>query len=330
MKKIIIVLIISLLCITGCGKISGKDVIHDFHQKYDKSSGYQLRGKFEVTNHDEVYQYELSVDMKKDGYYKVTFFNTSNQFQQIILKNDEGVFLLTPSLNKSFKFQSEWPYNHSQVYLLDALLRDIDKDSNYTFKNQKTSYMIQTKVDYPNNHKLSYQKILFDKNYHLKKVVVFDENDSVCMTLMIDSLDYSPKFSNNYFDLDSIIDSDQEMEEQPTSVIEDVIYPLVLPDGTKLVNEEKVSKTNGERVIMTFDGEKSFLLVEETIDVFHDFMVIPTIGEPIPLMDTIGIMTDNSLSWSSGNMEYYLVSDVMNQEELVDIAQSILGISSFK
>mgnify|MGYP007070298310 FL=1 len=105
---------------------------------------------------------------------------------------------------------------------------------------------------------------------------------------------------------------------------------MLLPSGTKLVDEEKVKKDLGERVIMTYDGEKSFLLVEETLDVFKEFTIIPSSGEPFQLMDTIGVMTDNSLSWSSGNMEYYLVSDEMSQQELVDIAQSIVGISSFK
>ena len=40
-------------------------------------------------------------------------------------------------------------------------------------------------------------------------------------------------------------------------------------------------------------------------------------------MDTIGALSTNSLTWTSGNMEYYLVSDVMNQDELVEIASSI-------
>ena len=37
------------------------------------------------------------------------------------------VRVLTPTLNKSFKFQSDWPYNNSQVYLLQTLLSDIQK-----------------------------------------------------------------------------------------------------------------------------------------------------------------------------------------------------------
>ena len=48
------------------------------------------------------------------------------------------------------------------------------------------------------------------------------------------------------------------------------------------------------------------------------------------LMDTIGAMTDNSLTWTSGGIEYYIVSDVMNQDELLEIAQSISVIPTMK
>ena len=47
-------------------------------------------------------------------------------------------------------------------------------------------------------------------------------------------------------------------------------------------------------------------------------------------MDTIGVMTENSLSWTTGGIEYYLVSDVLNQNELVDIAQSINVLPTMK
>ena len=115
-----------------------------------------------------------------------------------------------------------------------------------------------------------------------------------------------------------------------TSSIDDIIYPLVVPEGTKLKSEEKLTKTGGERVILTFEGEKPFLLVEETAKQEDELTIIPTIGEPYMFMDTIGALSDNSLTWSSGNMEYYLVSDVMNQEELVEIASSINVLPTMK
>ncbi len=337
MKKIIILFLFGLLIITGCGKMSEKDVLKEIENQITKSKGYEMSGELTITNHDEVYLYDVLVDYKKDDYYKVSIVNQNNQFQQVILKNDDGVFLVTPSLNKSFKFQSDWPYQNSQAYLLQCILSDLKDDKDLIFEKKKEKYHFQSKVHYPNNSKLSYQKVTFDSNFQLEKVVVYNTDDVICMEFHVEDIHYSPKFSSDFFDLDRLIDVDledeatQESEEaKETSVIEDVIYPLLLPDGTKLVGEEKVPKNTGERVIMTYDGEKSFLLVEETLDVFDEFTIIPSSGEPFQLMDTIGVMRENSLSWSSGNLEYYLVSDVMSREELVEVAQSIVGVTSLK
>jgi hypothetical protein len=115
-----------------------------------------------------------------------------------------------------------------------------------------------------------------------------------------------------------------------TSNLEDTIYPLLLPTGTTLASEEKIKTTNGERILMTFEGEKPFLLVEETVSKESDFTVIPTNGVPFQLMDVLGIKTDNSLSWISNGIEYYLVSDVLNSSELIDIAQSIYVLPTSK
>ena len=78
---------------------------------------------------------------------------------------------------------------------------------------------------------------------------------------------------------------------------------------------------------LCYDSVSSLL---DASDVFNEFTVIPTIGEPYLVMDTLGVMGENSLSWSSNGIDYYLVSDVMNQNELIEVAQSIGGIVSMK
>lgn len=239
--------------------------------------------------------------------------------------------VLTPALNKSFKFQSDWPNDNSQIYLLDALLRDISNDKEYKFNNKDDTYEFITKVNYPNNSKLVNQKITFNKKYKLKRVEVYDSNEVSVMEFNVNKLNLSYKFSDDCFELDSIVSNNEVIEETTeTSSLDDIVYPLYLPSGTKLVEESRIEKDNGERVIMTYDGEKSFLLVEETLDVFNEFTVIPTIGEPFQLLDTLGVMTENSLSWISGDTEYYLVSDVMSVSELLEVAESIVVVPALK
>lgn len=68
------------------------------------------------------------------------------------------MFVVTPSLNKSFKFQSEWPYNSSQSYILSSLLKDLENDSNVVFEEKDEKYILSSTVNYPNNSSLVSQK----------------------------------------------------------------------------------------------------------------------------------------------------------------------------
>ena len=332
MKKLsLFLLVIACFLVTGCGKNSESDVLADLDKKVNDGKGYVMAGTLEVLNNDDIYNYEVETAYKKDDYYKITLTNTSNNHEQIILKNDDGVFVLTPSLNKSFKFQSDWPYNNSQVYLLQSIISDLENDDKRTFKKDDKDYVFTSKVNYPNNRSLVSQKVTFDKDLKLKEAIVLDSDDVPNMTLKVKDIDFSPSFKNNYFEIDTIMSTvSTEEETVETSAIDDVVYPLVLPEGTKLANEEKVDISGGERVILTFSGDKPFLLVEETVKAMDEFTVIPTMGEPVMFMDSFGVLSDNSINFTSGGINYYLVSDVMNQDELLEVANSINVLPTMK
>lgn len=331
MKKLLLLFFFSIFLFAGCGKYGEKDVIKDFSKKVDDAKSYYIDGTLEIVNNDNVYNYDVEVAYKEKNYYRVSLTNTSNNHTQVILKNDDGVYVVTPALNKSFKFQSDWPYSNSQIYLLESLVQDIKDDDDRIFKETKDGYSFMTAVNYPNNRNLVKQKINFSKKLKLKKVQVYNSDSVICMTMEYKKIDYSPTFKKNYFSLNTVMKtySVEDTVEQ-TGVLEESIYPLMIPSGTRLTNEEKIDKGNGERIIMTFDGEKPFLLVEETANIENEFTVVPTYGEPYQLMDTLGVMTNNSLNWTTNGIEYYLVSDVLNQEELVEVAQSIGVVQTMK
>lgn len=332
MKKIILLLLAVLFLMSGCGKYGEEDIVKDLDKKINGASAYQVDGTLEIVNNDEVYNYDVEVSYKKDNYYKVSLTNQANDHTQVILKNKDSVYVVTPSLNKSFKFQSDWPYSNSQIYLLKSIVDDIQNDKERKFTETKNGYQFTTTVNYPNNKNLVKQKIDMSKKLKITSVKVYNQNSSIAMTMKFNKIDYSPTFKKDYFELDTVMKSSKtsDNETTETSSLDDTIYPLVVPSGTKLTNEEKITKDVGERIIMTFDGEKPFLLVEETANVLDEFTVIPTYGEPYRLMDTLGVMTDNSLSWTSNGIEYYIVSDVLSQDELVEVAQSINVVQTMK
>ena len=103
MKKIFLCLISICLILTGCGKKDEKTVLKEFQNKVENSDSYYLSGNMELVNNEDVYTYDIAVSYKSDDYYKIELTNVINQHQQVILRNGEGVYIVTPSLNKSFK-----------------------------------------------------------------------------------------------------------------------------------------------------------------------------------------------------------------------------------
>ena len=336
MKKYFIFILMFVCIITvGCGKNNIDNVISDLKDKINSLKAYELMGKLEVVNNDDVFTYDVKVEYKDKDFYKVSLKNTANSHEQIILKNDDGVYVVTPSLNKSFKFQSDWPYNNSSSYLLKNIINDIVNDNEATVVKDNDNYIITSKVNFPNNSALVKQKVMFDSNKDISKVEILNSDGISLMTFKVSSINYKPNYDETYFEINSIINNsensgDNNSNTNTTSTIDDIIYPLYIPTGTVLSNEEKVSKTDGERVILTFSGEKPFTLVEETTAKEDEFTVIPTYGDPYLLIDTVAALSNNSINWVSDGIEYYIVSDVMNQNELIEVAKSVNVISVLK
>lgn len=330
-KKLLIILFSLFFILCGCSKDEKSDIVNKLEKKISNMDSYKISGVLSITNNEDTYYYDVESSYMKNENYLVSLVNKSNGHEQIILKSNDEVYVVTPALNKSFKFQSNWPNNNSQIYILNSLLNDIKVDSNLVVDLVDDFYVITTKVNYPNNVRLIEQKIYVDKNANITKVEVLNDSGIVEMVMIFENIDEKPIFKDNYFELNNVIsDIDNVSSNAEVSSIDDIIYPLYIPTGTVLVSQEKVSKEDGERIILTFDGEKPFLLVEETSSVDEDFSVIPIFGEPDFLNDTVGAITDNSISWSSNGIDYYLVSDVMGRVELVEIANSISSIPVMK
>ena len=327
MKKIlrIIFMVCFAVCLAGCGKEDKKTVLDKVYRKVNNVKGYKLEAEMELINNEDSYNYDISVSYKKSDNYRVSLRNKTNNHEQIILKNEDGVYVLTPMLNKSFKFQSKWPYNNSQSYLLQSIVNDMKNDSNISMKKTKEGYVFTSKVNYKNNSSLTHQEVLVDKNYLIKSVTVLSDDGVAGIKVKFTSTDMKAKFDDDYFELEQNMQTIMNDEETQMQIkeLEEAIYPMYLPEGTYLETEKVVELDVGERIILTFAGKTPFMLVEEPAVKEDEMIVVPTTGELDIFMDAIAIVGDSSVSWVSDGIEYYLVSSEMTTNELITVAKSI-------
>lgn len=95
MKKLILFSFILFGCflITGCKKNGEKDVIKELKKSIEKSNGYNLKGELEIINNEDSYLYDVEVAYKKGDNFKVDLRNKINNHEQIILRNNDGVYV---------------------------------------------------------------------------------------------------------------------------------------------------------------------------------------------------------------------------------------------
>lgn len=141
------------------------------------------------------------------------------------------------------------------------------------------------------------------------------------MKMTYNSIDYKATFDDSYFTLKGNMSN---VDTNTTSKsLDSIIYPMYVPANTYLSGQEKVMVEDGERVILTFNGDSPFMVIQETIKPTEELLTIPMYGEPYIVTGTVGALSDSSVTWVNNGVEFYVVSDVLNTNDLLQVANSI-------
>lgn len=94
MKKVLkICCILGMLFVVGCGVYSQDDVIKDLEKNIESAKSYLAEGSLEIINNEDTYTYDIKVSYQEGDYYKVELVNKVNNHEQVILRNDDGVYV---------------------------------------------------------------------------------------------------------------------------------------------------------------------------------------------------------------------------------------------
>jgi outer membrane lipoprotein-sorting protein len=332
MGKKLLLLIAALMVIfslAACGSKSQQDVVKELNSKLDDLSGYKVNAKMTLKMGTDSQVYNVEIWHKDPTFYRVNLKNAQKDQSQMILRNEQGVFVLTPALNKSFRFQSDWPQNSSQAYLYESLIKDIVTDKEAKFTATKDYYIFETKTRYQNNSMLPFQEIKLNRGDLSPAVVkVMDPDRKTLVTVEFSKADFHASFNKDDFDMKKNMTRAQlglpamaKAQDQSFTVK----YPTLELKDSKLIQEKEVKIDNGKRVVLTYDGKKSFTLIQERVIVKEATAPTYVEGDLVDLGATIGAVTDHSISWTKDGVDYMLASKNLTKDEMVGIAKSVQG-----
>ena len=95
MKKILkILMLFGIFLLSGCGTSNANSVLKKLEDKINKANSYYLEGTMEIINHEDTYNYDVKVSYQKQDYYKIELVNNLNNHEQVILRNEDGVYVV--------------------------------------------------------------------------------------------------------------------------------------------------------------------------------------------------------------------------------------------
>ncbi|CAJ1004307.1 MULTISPECIES: DUF4367 domain-containing protein [Bacillales] len=335
---LVFLLVFSLL-LGGCfGQKTPDDVVDDLSSTLDKMAGYKSQAVLTMQTGSTAMEYDVSVWYEKPTNYRVALTSKQRGITQIILRNNEGVFVLTPHLNKSFRFQSGWPENNGPLYLYETLARSIIDDTERKMEMDDKQYVFEVKANYSGNRSLTRQKIWLTEELKPTRAEIMDSNMNTLVTINFTDFVFNPQFDKDAFDKDRNMStsslpvvptlSQANDTSKPPSSQFGVIVPTYIPEGVKQGDIEPVTRDGERTVVLEYKGLYNYKLIEARPTATS---VSSEQGVPVDLGFTIGVLIQNAdnqryLSWELDGVEFTLTGD-LPEEEMVKVAQSTYGVS---
>ncbi len=325
MKKIILLLItiITLFSLTSCDR--GKRVVEDFPTAVNSLESYKVVGKLESFFPSRTKESIVTVYYKNPDYYRVEVDNQDLKDKQIVLKNKDGVHILIPTLNKTFKVKSSWPLNSSYPYLFQSLSKDMLNDENKVSVHEEDTSSVEMKVKVFEDAIPYKQKIIFNNKTGFPSVVlVYDEKENLVTKFTYDKIELNKDLDNELFNVEKTLTSMREyFQDIVETYVRSITYPTYYPDGVKL-QEELIKGTTKKLAIMKYVGDSSFTIIEEYL-MDSEVMVTSFVDGDIYIMGgTFAIINPNTIFFGEQGVEYTIASNNMNILEMIKMGDSLL------
>ncbi|MDW0110161.1 LolA family protein [Sporosarcina aquimarina] len=317
-----------LMLLTACGAPSKEDVVKKLSGKWNDSTGYDLQATMEIKTGEEPRLYDVTVWHTKPDFYKVDVSQKGKDESQMIVRNEEGVFVVTPSLGKTYKFQSDWPAQNSQAYLISTLSDDIKADKKSTMTEKDKTYVFETATR--NNQKavLPTQQIHIDKKTLLPThVSLLDENKEEKIRVNFKKISLGVKRKADDYKVEMENMDHEKKPENPKDKKADLetFYPTATFEGVTLLSEEPVAAEDGTtRLFLTYGGAgKEFVVVQEPAKAVENQVAVSIDGDPVDLGFTVAALSGQTIRWEQDGVAFYVASESLSKGELIQVAGSM-------
>ena len=333
LKKIIIGVVVALVVGFASWKIffSKSDFDKALSKVHEEVTCYHMEATMEVDSGDDTKDYFLVTDYQKKNdqhFYKVTLLDKSTNQEQIILRNESGVFVLTPLLNQVYQFEGDWPLNSPKPYLYQSMLDALE--SKKDVKKMSDGYLVTFKPSYENNENWVQQDIKFSSDLKPLWVNIYDENSNVVVSIVFSEVSFNPSFEDNHFNVEYNMEKGRtDLNTSTMFEAKDLpLYPSAIDINATLVGETETSfDENGKTrnlYVLSYEGDGiAFTVTQEIITPYTALEIIKMSGQLVEYGGEVGVFSNNYLVYQKNGIEYKIYSKTLSAQRMLEIVSAM-------
>ncbi len=320
MKKILSVLMLCLMLLfSGCSKKETADELTRVTTYLSELKSYSLTSTMTIHRSDKNVSIRVGVDYLSPSYYKVSFTSQDNN-EQLIIKNDNGVYVLTPSLNKQFKFDSDWPLNSSHAYLLEAICKDIKADQAASGTQENSNIKIECAITHKTNQNATKMQYLC-KADDLKPQKTLFLNDKGDPVIEVDFDSFTP---NNSLSKDHFNEKKYLTEQEDSTGKDEETADIAVTAGYEIEGNQLESSTTKDNVtILCYSGSKPYTIIVQEAQTYSEVIPLECYQSIDFLEGGLCFFNENTMKYFLGNYEIAIYSNSLTTEEYLDVAGAI-------
>lgn len=329
-KKIAIgVVVLAVLVLCGWKLFFSEGKVDDQLKDLNTTmEAYHMEGNMEIGEGEEVRKFYVTVDFKDDetDCFRISLTDKDINQEQILLRNDKGVYVLTPVLNQVYTFKGDYPLNSTKPYLYHSFIQALESD--YEISTVTDGYLISYNVSYDNEPNWTRQEVKLSKDLKPVWTYVYDKENQVVVKVLFTKVDFAPTFEEGYFDVDtnmSLAKQNISSSHVSTSIEDLPLIPAVSSDSSTLKEQTKIVEGDKISYILTYTGTKSYTVFQSLIDPSEaeDYQAITVSGTPVETIYGIGYINGKCLNYLYHDVSYEIYSNDLTVAEMISVVTNM-------
>lgn len=332
-KRILVILVIVGLLAFGIVKLvqnKNSNVESNALKTLESLDSYYMEATMDFYKGEETRSYDVKVSYKKHqpcDLYRVSMFDKAIEQEQIIIKNTDGVYVLTPALNQAYKFKGDWPLNGHKPYLYQSMVETMQGTCDISKLDD--GYLITATPDFKNMPSWTRQEMKLSKEYKPIWVHIYDNNNDVAVKIGFSKVEFNSTFADNYFDVqDNMQESRNNLNTTTSSTLEDLpLYPVNANVDATLKEVSNITVNGVTQVMLTYSGNESFTVIESTLSGYEQYFEKEVDGQIVDIYGILGYCVSNEninkLYFTYNGVSYQIWSDTVSVSTLIEVASGM-------